>query len=129
MACLDGRLGAARPWVHRTDKPIPVPGQRLDVVGILRVVAQCLAESQDRRVDAVLEVDKGVDGPEFLLEFFPRHHFPGMFEECSENLEGPFTKLYLFAVAPKFARPNINLEVGEANVSIADCRCSHGEVT
>jgi hypothetical protein len=127
--CLDDGGGAARLRFHRPNKSISVPGQGLDVAGILRVVAQCVAESQDRRVDAMLEVNESVSRPEFLLEFFPRYDFPGMFEECGENLERPFTQLDLVAAVPKLARPKINLEVAETNVSIVANKRRHGGAT
>jgi hypothetical protein len=35
----------------------------------------------------VLEVNKGVGGPQFLPEFFPRYQFPGLIKQDGEDLK------------------------------------------
>ena len=50
------------------DEPVAAPGQRLDETRLHRRIAQRLAKPPHRGVQAALEVDEGVVGPELMAE-------------------------------------------------------------
>ena len=85
--------------MYRCHKPISPAGDGLDKTGILSAVAQGVPEPADGRIETVVEVDKGVCGPQPALQLFPRNHFSRSFEQQGKNLEGLFLQFYPGAVA------------------------------
>ena len=57
-----------------------------------------MAQLGDGRSQAVVEVHKGVSGPELLPQFLAGNEFSGVFEKQCENLKGLFLKLNLDSV-------------------------------
>jgi hypothetical protein len=58
-----------------------VAGQGFDELGILGRVAQRLPEFLDRMVQAVVELDERVCGPQAGAQFVPGDHFSGAFDQ------------------------------------------------
>ena len=50
-----------------------------------RRVAKSLTQSFDRRVKAVLEIDKGIFAPEFTTQIVARHQCPGRPHQEGQN--------------------------------------------
>jgi hypothetical protein len=69
---------------HRSDKSVPAPSNCLNENRGLRRFAQSIAEPSNRDIQAVVKVDEGLSGPEFLSQFFPGDDFPGLFHESRE---------------------------------------------
>jgi hypothetical protein len=66
---------------QQSDKSVPAPGNCLNKNRGLRRFAQSIAEPSHRDIQAVVKVDEGLSGPEFLSQFFPGDDFPGLFYE------------------------------------------------
>src|SRR5256885_16815446 len=79
---------------HRRDEPVPAPWQRLDKPRILRRVSKCFANTIDRAVEIVVDVDEGV-GPKALLQFFPSDDCTRLLQQDCEYLEGLTAELEL----------------------------------
>jgi hypothetical protein len=58
----------------------------------------------------MVEVNKSVLGPQFLLQFLPRHQLPGLLEQQRQNLERLPSELDPQPVFPKFMRIEIGFE-------------------
>jgi len=76
---LEGR----RRWptiLYGSDEAISTAGQRFDVARAGRGISQGFAHFVDGRVQAVIEVDERIGGPEFLLQLFAGDDFSGTFQ-------------------------------------------------
>src|SRR5215469_14485443 len=77
--CADGfalwsRLRSrCRKFLRGSDEPVSPPWQGLDVARILRRVPQDIAETSDRVVETVVEINKSIRRPDLLAQFFARN--------------------------------------------------------
>jgi hypothetical protein len=62
--------------LHRSDETVSAAGEGFDVARAGSGVSESFAHLVDRGVQAVVEVDEGVGGPEFLLQFFAGDDIP-----------------------------------------------------
>ena len=69
---------------------ISAPAYRFDKAGLFSAVVESTAQLGNGRVEAVIEVNEDIGGPELGAEFFSRHHFVGTLQENDERLEGFF---------------------------------------
>ncbi len=69
------------------NEAVTAPRQSLDVTRRVGVVVEHLTQLLDVRVQAVLEVNEGVVGPEMAAKFFARHQLAGATQEKRENSE------------------------------------------
>src|SRR5260370_26829873 len=60
--------------------------------GTLGGVAKGLTDFADRFVESVVEIHKGVRGPEFILKFFASYDLPALLNHHPQHLEGLFLK-------------------------------------
>ena len=69
------------PWagIDAGDETIAPTGKGFDVAGFLGGVAQRCAQSLNRVINAVVEVDEGVRRPDFLTQFVPGDDLPRSF--------------------------------------------------
>src|SRR5262249_23897672 len=81
----------------RGDQAISPAGESLDVTWGCRRIPKRPAQHANGDVDAVVEIDDGVVGPEFLLNFASRYQLPGALDEHSEHLEGLLSEQDLVA--------------------------------
>jgi len=58
----------------------------------------------------MVEVDKGIFGPQFLLQFLARDHLAGLPQQERQNLERLPAQLEPHPVFPKFMRIQIRFE-------------------
>ena len=63
--------------LHRGDEAVTAAGQRLDIAGTGGGIAERLAQLVYGRVQAVVEIDEGVGGPEFLAQLFAGDYLAG----------------------------------------------------
>ena len=82
----------------RANKSIPEPGNGFDILRICGRITDDRAEFFDRRIQALLEVDKGLRRPELVAQFFACYEFPRFAEKLVENLKGLRAQLELDAV-------------------------------
>src|SRR5258708_18642215 len=108
------------------DEAISATGQRLDVLGAERRIAQAFAELIYGRVQAMVEVHEGIGGPQFLAQIFAGHHFSMALQKHGQYLKRLFLQAELDAVLAEFASRKIKLEDSEAhNLFVelaAECR-------
>jgi hypothetical protein len=93
--------------INVRDKPISSPGQCLDVLWGIGFVAECFPQFLYGGIEAVLEVDEGVGGPDPFLEFFAGDEFAGIFEQNSEDSDGLGLDLELKPVLIEFSGVNV----------------------
>src|SRR5271165_3035031 len=65
----------------RSDEPVAALGEGFDEAGIVGFVGESVAEFVDGGVEAVLEVDEGVFGPEAFLELLAGDELARVLEE------------------------------------------------
>jgi hypothetical protein len=94
----------------RSHKAIAALGQSFDVLGIARRVAEGSTPPGHDVVDSVLEIDRGVVGPQMALDFVPRDQFARVFEEHGQNPAGLILEPNNYAVLAKFAGSEIQLK-------------------
>src|SRR5208282_1976171 len=72
---------------NRTDKPIPALGQSFNVARSVGLVSQGLTKFLYRRVQAVIEINKRVSGPEALLDLLASDQLSGPCQQHFEDLD------------------------------------------
>ncbi len=96
-------------FFDRSDKPIPVARQGLDEAGIVRGVAQGLPEPHDGGIQAMVEVNECVIGPEPLSQLLSCNDFASLFQQDGENATGLLLEPDLTALLAEFTGTQINL--------------------
>ena len=71
----------------RKDETVAELGEGLDVAGLGGGIVEDGAKLLDRGVEAVLEVDKGVGGPELLVKLIAANDFASVGEENRKDLK------------------------------------------
>src|SRR5215467_11719203 len=74
--------------LHGNFPSIATSGERLDVLRAVSWVAECLPQLLDGGIDAVVELYDSVVRPELLANLFPQHHFPDIFQQQRQDLDG-----------------------------------------
>jgi hypothetical protein len=80
-----------------------VAGESFDELGGLGRVPQCLAELLDGVVQAVVELDEGVRGPQAGPQVLPSDDFSGTLDQGAEHFEGFGWERNFLAVFVEFA--------------------------
>jgi hypothetical protein len=73
--------------VHFSDKAIASASDRLDITRFVCRVLQGIPQPPDRRVDAVIELDDHVAGPESVLNFLAQYDLTLTFQQNEEDLK------------------------------------------
>jgi hypothetical protein len=63
----------------------------------------------------VLEAHRGVNGPEFLLDFLARHYLAQMLQKHHHNFKGLFLELDLQPVLTQFTAAQVHFEGPKVN--------------
>jgi hypothetical protein len=79
-------------------KPIATARDRLDELRTLHTVAEGYAQFANSGVQADIEVDKCVGGPEYLLQLLAPHEISGTFQKRNENAPGLFLQADAVAI-------------------------------
>ena len=103
--------------MHRRDEPVSAFRQGLDILRILRGVAERLADLINRRAQAVVEVDDRFRAPDLLLQFLPGDDFSGVAEQDGEQLERLALQLDADAALPQFTGPQVGFEHAKPDFS------------
>jgi hypothetical protein len=111
------RLQLQRPGSvsYRGDEAIADTGDGLDVAGRGGRVPEGVAKFLDGLVEAVIEVDKDVGGPEALAEFVAGDDFAGALEEQSQELQRLLRQGEFGPVPAEL--PGFEIELKEAKVN------------
>ena len=112
---------------HGGNETAAAARKRLDKAGLLVRIAECAAESLNRCVHAMLEIDEGVGGPKALLQFFSGQEFARMFQQQRENLEGPASETDFATVLAEFAGAKIDMVVIETKPAFVRKLVGHWE--
>jgi hypothetical protein len=73
---------------HGDQKSIALPAHGFDKARFLRIVVEGPPDFSNRGIQAVLEVDKYISGPEMPLQLFPRNYFVRVLQEQEQRLQG-----------------------------------------
>src|SRR5262249_23026870 len=79
-----------------------------------RRVVEGAADAPDAVVEAALEVDEGVGGPDLPLQLVARHQLPGPAREGGEDLGRLGLQAHPRALGDQLARVRVELEAAEA---------------
>src|SRR4029077_4853181 len=86
-------------------------------MGFFSRVVQCLAQPVHSLVQTVVEIDKCVGTPEFLLKFLASDQFAGTFEQHCQHLKWLALKNKSLAVVAQFGGSQIELELAQTNLA------------
>lgn len=95
------------------EEAVSAARERFDEAGIGGGVAEGFAQLVDRGVEAVIEIDEGVRGPESLAEFFAGDDFAWTFEKSEQDLERLLLQAEAFVGLAKFAGARVCFELIE----------------
>jgi hypothetical protein len=79
-------------------KAVATAGNGFDKAGTFGGVAQSLSDFIDHFVEPVIEIHKGICGPEFLLKLLATYDFTGALKQHRQNLEGLLLKPNAYSV-------------------------------
>ena len=108
------------------DEAVAALGNGFDVAGIVGRVAKQIADFLDSSVQAVVEVNEGIGGPESLFQFLAGYDFAAAFEEDAKHLEGLVLEAKASAVFPEFAGAQVKLKTIEAQAAGRWSVAGHG---
>src|SRR6185436_5536221 len=111
------RLARSRVRVDSSDEPVAAPRHRLYVARFIRRFPECLPQLLDGGVDAVVELDDGVVGPELLSNLFAQHYLAGIFQKHEQDLEGLLVKPDLQAMLAELRGSNVQLNRPKADTA------------
>ena len=96
------------------DEAVAAAGKSFDVAGGVDGIGERVAELVHCGVEAVVEVDKHVGGPELRAEIFAGDQLAGTREENGEDFEGLAGEFEARAMLPEFVSVQIDQERAEA---------------
>jgi hypothetical protein len=105
--------------IHRRDKPVSAARQRFNVAGSLDGVAERLAKARNRIVQAMVEIDKSVRGPNLRPKFLESHDITGALQQCRKYLEWLALQAQSDPTFAQLRRTNIQFKDVKANPSRA----------
>ena len=86
---------------------------------IVGVVAQRLPQLANDAVQADVEVNKGIGGPQFLLQVFARHYPSSVCDQLGKHAEGLFLQFCPHSVLAQFRIALGEFEGSEAKNAVA----------
>lgn len=96
--------------VKRHQETVAAAREGFDETGVVGRIAQGLAQLVDGLVQAVIEIDERVGGPEPITQFFASDDLAGIFKQHCQNLYRLLLNLDLDAFFTKFSRAQIQLK-------------------
>src|SRR4051794_29093874 len=78
------RRGRRKP----ANKPIALPGKRLNQRWCFSRIVECVSQTVDSLVQTLVEVDKSAIRPKALDQFLAPHQFSRLLEQNLQDLEG-----------------------------------------
>src|SRR5580692_2391299 len=111
--------------VYESQKSVPVSRDGFDIAWTLRGIAEGRAQLGHGFVEAAIKIDEGVGRPKFLAEFLAGYHFPRMFQQKRENLEGLLLQLDSNTAFAQLCRAQIHFKDAKAPTLRAAFRALH----
>jgi hypothetical protein len=109
------------------DEAVASARKRLYVAGFVRRFTQRVPQPLHGRVDAVVELDYGVVGPELVADLLAQNYLAGAFKEHPEDLKGLVLKPDADTVFAQLSRTDIQLKWAESDIrSRASARAGFG---
>ena len=99
--------------LHRRHESVTSASHCFNEAGIVSRIAERVADFVDGLVEAMVEVNEGVLGPEVLLKLLAGNDLSRLFQEHGENLEGLLLQLDPDPLPAKFSGPEIDFEDSE----------------
>ena len=109
-----GAFEGAAALINRSDKAVSTAGQRFDKTRARCGIAQRLPNLVDRRIQAVVEIDKGVGRPDLLPQIVAGDHPSGIFKQRGQDLERLFLQPDSGAILAQFAGRQVDFEDAES---------------
>ena len=100
----------SRQW---NQEPVAATSDGLYESRIFGGVPECIAQPANRSVETVIEVHESIGGPQAFAQLFPRHNFPGSFQQQGQDLKRLLLKTHLASVAAKLSALEIHFEKSE----------------
>jgi len=110
---------------HRPDEAISASRQGLNKSGIFGIIIQGCSKPLHGIVQPLLEVHKGVGGPQPLLKFFSGNDFPGALQQQDQNLDRLPLDSDLHSIFAEFPRLWVELEQPKAEGGRYQTRVLH----
>src|SRR5580658_5771235 len=83
--------------------------------GVIRGIAQCIAQTVNGADDAAIKIHKGAIRPKAPADFFPAKNLIRAAEQQPQSLERQFLNLDLHATLAQFARTQVGFEYSKTN--------------
>ena len=93
-----------------SDEAIAAPGNRFDVERRVKRIAKCVAQVGDRHIEAVIEVNEGIRGPEKAIQLISRDQFARIFQQIDQDEERLFAELDGQTGAAQFHSSRVDFE-------------------
>ena len=105
-------------WFNRSEEAIAATGEGFDKSGTAGRVAESLADTIDRGVDAVLVVDEGAFGPKHASDFIARDQLTGPVQipvkQHEKDLEGLCVELDTHSLLAQFTCGGVRFKDSKA---------------
>jgi hypothetical protein len=110
--------------LNRRKKPVPAAGNCLNENGSVRRVPKHFTQTFDGRVQACIEIHKGVCRPKRRMEIFAGDNPAGALQQLPQNEEGLILKPQLRAVSSELTRAGIQLKGAKSIARQSRRRCN-----
>jgi hypothetical protein len=123
-----GRIGGAKGvWRRRArDEAIAAPRDGLDESGCIGRVTEGVAQSLDRGVQPVFEIDECVGRPEAIAQLFPCDRLSPAFEQHCQDAKGLLAKINRRPVPAQLPGARVQLELAKPDARLGRQERSHG---
>ena len=108
------RRFCGRDAVDGGDEAVSTAGQGFEEARARSEIAQRLANFVHRRIQAVIEIDESIGGPDFFAQVVARDHLTGILQQGSENLKRLFLKPYASAVFAQLSGGQVDFKNAKA---------------
>jgi len=113
--------------LHRIDKSVAAARHCFDIARLFSRFPEDIAQSPDRRIDAVVEFDHGLIRPKPIAYLLSQDDLTGVFQQQEQELEGLLAQTKTDTMLAQFAGPNIQIEGSETILARPQGRqISHG---
>ena len=105
-----GLRGAAGEGRHLAHEPVALPGHGLNEPGLLRRLAQRLAQPPGSGIEAIVEAHMDIPRPDPLLQFLPPHQLAGSRQEAEQQPQRLFLERNPLVPLPELAGGGVQLK-------------------
>jgi hypothetical protein len=106
-------------WRFRRDdtgnEAVAAPGHGLKEARVVGVVSERVAQPLDGRVQTVVEVNKGVGGPEFFAQLLSRDQFSRPLQKSGQKLKWLILESHFEAASTQLPTLKVNFKRAKLN--------------